>query len=352
MSYENWKAVRDEAYISDPQLAGRMDAMFDARVGANAAFMIVSGGTASAIVRSPAAAKVVQAAGNLTKKGLTLVYINGKLKLGPSSLPSSALKAPVPIVRKAEIPTGKAVPVGEARIPPSLQAVKGITVTLSQEQRLANGELIPKGSVVTWSDNAVKVVRPDGKKRRFNSRDWEQKALPKPPKDYRDNINIGKNNPKYNQQRHEKIESHNPNRIEAIRQHNAISSAERQADALKRIQAPDRTRLPGNTLSGKLGAPREMNRSPNPSQTAEAFAIRYLGRKPTADELKKGFGMNGGNCVGCWAAKTPEGNIVYRPAGYAGKDTLPTTATVEIHNNQAIRSLNNNKNLKLKFPQN
>ena len=30
------------------------------------------------------------------------------------------------------------------------------------------------------SDNAVKVVRPDGKKRRFNSRDWEQKALPKP----------------------------------------------------------------------------------------------------------------------------------------------------------------------------
>lgn len=169
-------------------------------------------------------------------------------------------------------------------------------------------------------------------------------------RNHNDNINIGKNDPRFNQQRHEKIESHNPNRIEAIRQHNAISSAERQADALKRIQAPDRTRLPGNTLSGKLGDPREMNRSPNPSQTAEAFAIRYLGRKPTADELKKGFGMNGGNCVGCWAAKTPEGNIVYRPAGYAGKDTLPTTATVEIHNNSAIRSLNNNENLKLKFP--
>ena len=151
MSYENWKAVRDEAYISDPQLAGRMDAMFDARVGANAAFMVVSGGTASAIVRSPAAAKVVKSAGNLSK-----------------------------IVRKAEAPPGKAVPVGEARIPQSPQAVKGTTVTLAQEQRLANGELIPKGSVVTWSDNAVKVVRPDGKKRRFNSRDWEQKALPAP----------------------------------------------------------------------------------------------------------------------------------------------------------------------------
>ena len=144
MSYENWKAIRDEAYINDPQLAGRMDAMFDARVGANAAFMVVSGGTASAIVRSRAAANVVK------------------------------------IVGKAEAPPGKAVPVGEARIPQSPQAVKGTTVTLAQEQHLANGELIPKGSVVTWSDNAVKVVRPDGKKRRFNSRDWEQKALPAP----------------------------------------------------------------------------------------------------------------------------------------------------------------------------
>ncbi|MGN6875046.1 hypothetical protein ACTHUR_10910, partial [Neisseria sp. P0021.S007] len=84
MSYENWKAVRDEAYINDPQLAGRMDAMFDARVGTNAAFMVVSGGTASAIVRSRAAAKVVKSAGNLSK--------NGKLKFGPSSLSSSALK--------------------------------------------------------------------------------------------------------------------------------------------------------------------------------------------------------------------------------------------------------------------
>ena len=247
---------------------------------------------------------------------------------------------------------GKIIPIGESYIPSSPRAVKGTTVTLAQEQRLANGELIPKGSVVTWSDNAVQVVRRDGSKRVFSSRDWEQKALPKPqlPKDYRDDINIGRNNPRFNQQRHEKIESHNPNRIEEIRQRNAVSSAERQADALKRMQTSGRTRLPGNTLSGKLGGPREMNRSPNPSQTAEAFAIRYLGRKPTADELKKGFGMNGGNCVGCWAAKTPEGNIVYRPAGYAGKDTLPTTATVEIHKNPAIRSLNNNENLKLKFP--
>ncbi len=118
--------------------------------------------------------KVVKSAGNLSKKGLTLVYINGKLKLGPSSLPSSALKAPVPIVGKAEAPPGKAVPVGEARIPQSPQAVKGTTVTLMQEQRLANGQVIPKGSKVTWSDNAVKVVRPDGSKRVFSSRILEQ----------------------------------------------------------------------------------------------------------------------------------------------------------------------------------
>jgi hypothetical protein len=86
-----------------------------------------------------------------------------------------------PKVRPPASPVGeKIIPVGESYIPSSPKAVKGTTVTLAQEQRLANGELIPKGSKVTWSDNAVKVVRPDGKKRRFNSRDWEQKALPKP----------------------------------------------------------------------------------------------------------------------------------------------------------------------------
>ncbi|HFC8495734.1 TPA: hypothetical protein ACFP3Z_002164, partial [Neisseria subflava] len=74
MSYENWKAIRDEAYINDPQLAGRMDAMFNARVGANAAFMVVSGGTASAIVRSRAAANVVKSAGNLSKNGSKRVF--------------------------------------------------------------------------------------------------------------------------------------------------------------------------------------------------------------------------------------------------------------------------------------
>ena len=318
MSYENWKAIRDEAYINDPQLAGRMDAMFNARVGANAAFMVVSGGTASAIVRSRAAAKVVK------------------------------------IVGKAEAPPGKAVSVGEARIPQSPKAVKGTTVTLAQEQHLANGELIPKGSVVTWSDNAVKVVRPDGSKRVFNSQDWEQKALPKPLKDYRDDINIGRNNPKYNQQRHEKIESHNPNRIEEIRQRNAVSSAERQADALKRMQTSGRTRLPGQPQKGKPGAAREMSSSDNPNQTAEAFARRYLGRKPTLMERVEGEKLYGGKCVGCWKAQMPDGTfVVYRPAGNASM-TKGTTASVDI-NNPTLNNLNINlkgkpTELKFKFP--
>ncbi|OHQ58988.1 adhesin [Neisseria sp. HMSC070H10] len=248
------------------------------------------------------------------------------------------------------------MPVGEARIPQSPQAVKGTTVTLSQEQRLANGELIPKGSVVTWSDNAVKVVRPDGKKRRFNSRDWEQKALPKPqlPKDYRDDINIGRNNPRFNQQRHEKIESHNPNRIEEIRQRNAVSSAERQADALKRMQTSGRTRLPGQPQKGKPGAAREMSSSDNPNQTAEAFARRYLGRKPTLMERVEGEKLYGGKCVGCWKAQMPDGTfVVYRPAGNASM-TKGTTASVDI-NNPTLNNLNINlkgkpTELKFKFP--
>ena len=52
-----------------------------------------------------------------------------------------------------------------------------------------------------------------------------------------------------------------------------------------------------------------------------------------------------------WRSQTSDGAwVVYRPAGKAGKDTLPTTATVEINNSSAIQSINSGKNLKLKFP--
>ena len=101
---------------------------------------------------------------------------------------------------------------------------------MAQEQRLANGELIPKGSVVTWSDNAVKVVRPDGSKRVFNSRDWEQKALPKPqlPKDYGYDPNIGKNNPNFNKELHKKIYDQDPRRIEAVKAREQVNKANRE----------------------------------------------------------------------------------------------------------------------------
>ncbi|MPW76486.1 hemolysin, partial [Moraxella catarrhalis] len=41
--------------------------------------------------------------------------------------------------------------------------------------------------------------------------------------------------------------------------------------------------------------------------------------------------------------------VIYRPAGKAGKDTLPTTATVEV-NSKNIKGANKNAQLKLKFP--
>mgnify|MGYP006916069635 CR=1 FL=1 len=89
----------------------------------------------------------------------------------------------------------------------------------------------------------------------------------------------------------------------------------------------------------------------NPNATAEDFAVKYLGRKPTSQELAVGSKMNSGNCDGCWRAQTKDGSwVIYRPAGKAGKDTLPTTATVEIKN-QTISQFNaGTKQLKLKFP--
>ena len=100
---------------------------------------------------------------------------------GPAVLTLTGAKFRIRPTRPITKPIqGKIIPIGESYIPSSPRAVQGTTVTLMQEQRLANGQVIPKGSKVTWSDNAVNVVRPDGSKRVFNSRYWEQKALPKP----------------------------------------------------------------------------------------------------------------------------------------------------------------------------
>lgn len=101
---------------------------------------------------------------------------------------------------------------------------------------------------------------------------------------------------------------------------------------------------------GEIGQPREMPKSADPSKTADDFAQQYLGRKPTDEDFKRGSEMNGNNCQGCWRAQTADGTwVMYRPAGKAGRDTLPTTATVEI-NSKNIRTANNKAQLKLKFP--
>ncbi|MDT8870791.1 hypothetical protein RAA17_05625 [Komagataeibacter rhaeticus] len=54
--------------------------------------------------------------------------------------------------------------------------------------------------------------------------------------------------------------------------------------------------------------------------------------------------------IGAWYATFSNGMaITYRPAGAASSRTPTTMATVEIKSN-SIELLNNNKNLKLKFP--
>ncbi len=108
--------------------------------------------------------------------------------------------------------------------------------------------------------------------------------------------------------------------------------------------------LPGSA-SG-VGKPREMPVSRDPTATAEDFALRVLGRSPSAEELARGATMNGGDCPGCWRASGDGGQtwITYRPAGSASEDTLTTTATVEINYKASGNSINNGKPVKLKFP--
>jgi len=106
--------------------------------------------------------------------------------------------------------------------------------------------------------------------------------------------------------------------------------------------------LPGRPI-GLPGTPREMPRSPNPTATAEDFALQFFGGEPPIKSLPIE------KCNGCWRAQTPEGSwVTFRPAGQASADTLPTTATVEI-NDRSINTLNSSPKgkpniLKLKFP--
>ncbi|WP_260300894.1 hemagglutinin repeat-containing protein [Xanthomonas arboricola] len=116
------------------------------------------------------------------------------------------------------------------------------------------------------------------------------------------------------------------------------------------IQDLNNGAIPGKPI-GPIGSPRTMLGTSNPSDVAEDFALTFLKRQPTAQELSIGARMNGGNCDGCWVAKAPDGSYVtYRPAGKASGDTIGTTATVELNMPELAQINGGNKMIKLKFP--
>ncbi|APH55058.1 Hemolysin [Granulibacter bethesdensis] len=98
------------------------------------------------------------------------------------------------------------------------------------------------------------------------------------------------------------------------------------------------------TPIGGPGTPREMPASANPDETAEQFAFKaFNGRK--AESIG-----SIADKPGAWIAEFSDGSwITFRPAGQAGRETLPTTATVEI-NDPIVKKINRNNILKLKFP--
>jgi hypothetical protein len=104
--------------------------------------------------------------------------------------------------------------------------------------------------------------------------------------------------------------------------------------------------LPGDGPKG-LGTARNMRVSDNPNLAGLNYvASIYNGLIPVS---VKAVGDPGS---GAFVATMPDGTyITYRPAGQANDYwTPPTMATVEVNSN-AIKALNNNQVLKLKFPQ-
>ncbi|MDO5686630.1 MAG: hypothetical protein Q4G42_04495 [Neisseria sp.] len=95
----------------------------------------------------------------------------------------------------------------------------------------------------------------------------------------------------------------------------------------------------------RIGVPREMPASPNPSATAEDFANRLFGStskpvnaKPIPD------------CSGCWRATKDGVTVTFRSAGTAIQ-TVNSTASVDINFKSTGNAINGGKPLKLKFPQ-
>lgn len=97
----------------------------------------------------------------------------------------------------------------------------------------------------------------------------------------------------------------------------------------------------------RTGVPREMPASPNPSETAEDFAIRLLGGASTPVNAKPIP-----NCNGCWSATNEDGvSVTYRPASTASGRTANTTASVDINFKPTGNAINGGEIVKLKFPQ-
>ena len=144
MTYQDWKTIRDSAYINDPKLAARMDAMFNARIGSNVTFIIVSGGTASAITKSSAALKAantIKSAANSkvwqpVNQALQKVRLARELSKAADNLPPVPLK-PVPaIVRNKG--TGTVFDF----IKPTQPNYPGSVIPKSFEMSLPNGKKI------------------------------------------------------------------------------------------------------------------------------------------------------------------------------------------------------------------
>lgn len=98
--------------------------------------------------------------------------------------------------------------------------------------------------------------------------------------------------------------------------------------------------LPGRPIGG-IGTPISMPPSVNPNVTAETYAMNYFGGNKPSNAIDMGNGA--------WRAQTGDTWVTYRPAGTAGNRTAPSTASVNI-DGLSVRSINNNKPLKLKFP--
>lgn len=152
-------------------------------------------------------------------------------------------------------------------------------------------------------------------------------------KDYsKDNQNFGRNNNRFNKSLNENI---------STKPSGTISNA----DSINKLMKGE---LPGMSTNNRVGVLREMAPTSKPNETAKDFSYKYAkskGYELSPPEITNGiyrYDINGG-------VKNGGKTILYRPAGKASVKTTNTTVNVEI-NGQDLRNINNDQQLKLKFP--